>query len=260
MTDSNVVTYELEGDVALIGLNRPDKANALNDPLRQQLLAAVMRAGEEAKCGVLYGHGKHFCGGRDLRAAAEEWPTGARKRDPYVAHLDVREYIGRGRIPFIAALHGATVGGGLENACACQIRVADETAFFALPEAIRGIYLGGGGSVRIARILGVSRMQDMMLTGRTLDAQEGERLGLVNYLVPKGESLAKAKRLAAKICGNAPLSNYVVINGLSRLQDMSHNDGLFFEKMMAEYVMSPDSLERMQQFVDKSAPALREST
>jgi enoyl-CoA hydratase/carnithine racemase len=258
MTDPNVVTYELEGDVALIGLNRPDKANALNAPLREQLLTAVIRAGEEAKCGILYGHGKHFCGGRDLRAAADDWSASTKTRDPYVPHLDVREYIGRGSIPFIAALHGATVGGGLENACACQIRVADDTTFFALPEAIRGIYLGGGGSVRIARILGVSRMQDMMLTGRTLSAQEGERVGLVNYLVPKGEALAKAKELAAKICGNAPLSNYVVINGLSRLQDMGHNDGLFFEKMMAEYVMSPDSLERMQQFVDKSAPGLRE--
>lgn len=249
-----VVTYELDGEVALVGLNRPDKANAINQAMRDQLLAAVMRANEEAHCGILFGHGKNFCGGRDLRAASEDWERSSQTRDPYVAHLDPREFIGRGRIPFIAALQGATVGGGLENAAACHIRVADETTFFGLPEATRGIFLGGGGSVRIARILGVTLMQDMMLTGRRLDAKEALARDLVNYVVPAGQALAKARELAVRICANAPLSNYVVINGLPRLQDMSHGDGLFFEKVMAEYAMSPESLERMRRFVQKESP------
>jgi enoyl-CoA hydratase/carnithine racemase len=137
------------------------------------------------------------------------------------------------------------------------VRVADETAFFGLPEALRGIYLGGGGSVRIAKAMGFSRMQDMMLTGRTLTADEGERYGLVHYVVPAGQALAKAKELATKIATNAPLTNYVVINGLPRIDDMSHNDGMFFEKMLAHYVHSPDSMERMTQFVDKTAPRMR---
>lgn len=256
MNEEPVVTYDLEGDIALIGLNRPAKSNAINGDMRKQLLAAAMRAGEEAKCGILYGHGKHFCAGRDLRAAAEDWPNAVKARDPYIAPQDPREFLGRGNIPFIAALQGATLGGGLENACACHIRVADETTFFGLPEALRGIYLGGGGSVRIARIIGFPRMQDMMLTGRNLDAVEAERLGLVNYLVPAGQALNKARELATKICGNAPLSNYLIINGLPRIQDMSHGDGLFFEKMMCQFVMAPESLDRMQQFVDKSAPDL----
>jgi enoyl-CoA hydratase/carnithine racemase len=257
MTEEQVVTYDLEGEYALIGLNRPAKSNAINEGIRKQLLAAVKRAGDEAKCAILYGHGKHFCAGRDLKESSGRWENEIRERDPYISDLDPREYMGRGNIPFIAALQGATLGGGLENACACHIRVADETTFFGLPEAIRGIYLGGGGSVRIARVLGFSRMQDMMLTGRTLTCEEGERFGLVHYRVAQGQALARAKELAAKICTNAPLSNYLIVNGLPRLQDMAYSDGLYFEKMLAQFVRSPESNERMMQFVNKgeSRPA-----
>ena len=154
MREGQVVTYELEGETALIGLNRPDKRNSMSPELQAQLLEAVGRAGEEAKCGVLYGHGENFCAGLDLRWAASQWSDDRKARNPYNSRVDPREIIGRGNIPFIAALHGATLGGGLETACACHVRVADETTFFGLPEGTRGIYIGGGGSVRIARVLG----------------------------------------------------------------------------------------------------------
>ena len=146
----------------------------------------------------------------------------------------------RGNIPFIAALHGATLGGGLETAAAAHIRVADETTFFGLPEGTRGIFIGGGGSVRVARLIGFARMQDMMLTGRVLKADEAERYGIVQYVVPKGQQMAKAKELALKICKNAPLSNFAITNSLPRLQDMSYDDGLYFERMVAEYTRSPE--------------------
>jgi (methylthio)acryloyl-CoA hydratase len=253
----NVVTYELEGDVALVGLNRPDKRNAMSPQLQKELLEAALRAGEEAKCGVLFGHGENFCAGLDLRWAAGQWSDEKTARNPYNVRVDTREPIARGSIPFIAAMHGATLGGGLETACACHIRVADETTFFGLPEGQRGIYIGGGGSVRIARVLGFSRMQDMMLTGRVYKADEGERYGLVHYVVPKGQALDKAKELARKICSNAPLSNYAITNGLPRLQDMSYSDGLYFERIMGEFVRSPESIERLRAFLDKSAPRVR---
>ena len=96
-----------------------------------------------------------------------------------------------------------------------------------------------------------------MLTGRVLKPEEGERYGLVHYLVPEGQSLAKAKELAAKICKNAPLSNYAITNGLPRLQDMSYGEGLFFERILGEFVRSPESIERLRQFLDKTAPRLR---
>jgi enoyl-CoA hydratase/carnithine racemase len=242
MSEEQTVTYELEGEIALVGLNRPDKRNCFNPTVMRQLREAIDRAGEEAKCGIIFGHGDNFCAGRSERLP---FPF---NRNTFF------EAMARGNIPFIAALHGATLGGGLETAAAAHIRVADETTFFALPEGTRGIFIGGGGSVRVARLLGFARMQDMMLTGRVLKPDEAERYGIVQYVVPKGQSMAKAKELAAKICKNAPLSNFAITNSLPRLQDMSYDDGLFFERMVAEYTRSPESIERLHQFLNKTAP------
>ncbi|TMK21060.1 MAG: crotonase/enoyl-CoA hydratase family protein [Alphaproteobacteria bacterium] len=243
MSEEQTVTYELEGEIALVGLNRPDKRNCFNPTVMRQLREAIDRAGEEAKCGIIFGHGDNFCAGLDLRWAAESWKTGRSERLPFPFNRNTFfEAMARGNIPFIAALHGATLGGGLETAAAAHIRVADETTFFALPEGTRGIFIGGGGSVRVA------------LTGRVLKPDEAERYGIVQYVVPKGQSMAKAKELAAKICKNAPLSNFAITNSLPRLQDMSYDDGLFFERMVAEYTRSPESIERLHQFLNKTAP------
>jgi (methylthio)acryloyl-CoA hydratase len=141
-------------------------------------------------------------------------------------------------------------------ACA-HVRVADETTFFALPEGARGIFVGGGGSVRIARLIGFARMQDMMLTGRVLTPQEAERWGAVGYVVPKGTAIAKARELAAAICSNAPLSNFAITNSLPRLQDLSYDDGLYFERMVSEYTRSDESIERVNKFLDKTAPRVK---
>ena len=193
------LTFEIEGDVALIGLNRPQKRNAISDRFVDAIAAAVARAGKEAKVGVIYGHGDHFCAGLDLAEHAQKTPfEGVLGSRAWHAAFDT---IQRGAIPFVAALHGAVVGGGLELASSTHIRVADETAFFALPEGQRGIFVGGSGSVRIARLMSAARMTDLMLTGRVLNVNEGERFNLVQYVVPKGGALAKAKELAAKMMG-----------------------------------------------------------
>jgi enoyl-CoA hydratase/carnithine racemase len=249
------ITYELDGPVAMIGLNRASKRNALNLALLEQLDQAALRAADEAKVGVIFGHGEHFCAGLDLAELLDRAPGAGGRRRPWRAPTFAA--IGRGAIPFVAALQGAVIGGGLEIAAACQLRVADETAYFALPEAQRGIFTGGGGSVRIARLITVARMQDMMLTGRVLKVDEAERYGVVQYVVAKGQALAKAKELAEKICRNAPLSNFAITNSLPRLQDVSYDDGLFFERMVAEYTRSPESIERLAEFLDKSAARVR---
>lgn len=258
MDEASVVTYELDDGVAVIGLNRPEKRNALSPEMHEELLDAISRAGKESKCGVIFGHGDHFCSGLDLAWAAQSWKGGSYARLPYPSNRDTFfEVLARGRIPFIAALQGATLGGGLEVAAAAHIRVADESAFFGLPEGARGIFIGGGGSVRIARLLGVARMQDMMLTGRVLKPDEAERYGLIQYVVGKGQSLVKAKELARKICSNPPLANFAITNSLPRLQDMSYDDGLFFERMVVEYTRSPESIERLREFLDKTAPRVK---
>ncbi len=244
------LTYEMEGPVALIGLNRPTKRNAISDIMITELQLAVARAGHEARVGILFGHGEHFSAGLDLAEHVERTPVQG------IAHSQtwhrVFDAIERGPIPYIAALHGGVIGGGLELAASAHIRVADSTAFFALPEGQRGIFVGGGGSVRIARLMSATRMTDMMLTGRTLSAETAERLNLVHYLTDAGKTMDEARRLAKQIASNAELSNYAITNALSRIQDLSHDDGLFFESLMAAFTQtSPDATLRLKAFLEK---------
>lgn len=251
-----IITYELDGEIALIGLNRPAKRNAFNRELQKQLHATVIRATEEAKCGILFGHGVAFSAGLDLADAVSTWKNGQGPKLPF-PRTHGFELMCRGPIPFISVLHGATVGAGFEAAASTHIRVADETAFFGLPEGQRGIFVGGGGSVRISRLIGVARMTDLMLTGRMLTAEEAERYNAVHYVVPKGQALAKAKELAVRICTNAPLSNFAITNTLPRIHDVSYDDGLFFERLACEYTRSLESTERVHAFLDKTAVPLK---
>ena len=256
---SPLITYELDGAVAVIGLNRPDKRNAINDAVVMQLRDAVVRAGDEADAGVIVGHGVNFSAGLDLAELLKNidpaTPKPRKKRDH--AWHTVFDIIARGPIPFVAALHGAVVGGGLELAAAAHIRVADRTAFFGLPEGQRGIFVGGGGSVRVQRIVGYSVMADMMLTGRILSVDEAERVNIVRYVVEEGQALAKAKELAARIAQNTPLTNWQITNVLPRVNDLSHDDGLFMEYMNTSMQRPPESMQRLRDFIEKRATPLQ---
>ncbi len=250
MTETGLVTYEKRERVAFIGLNRPEKRNAVSDGLLRALGEALARGTAEARAIVVFGHGPAFCAGLDL--------SEHRARNPEEVFWHSRSWhavftaIRHGRVPVVAAMHGATVGGGLELATACHLRVADSTAFFALPEGSRGIYVGGGASVHVARLIGAARMADMMLTGRVLRAEEAERFGLVQYLAPEGEALAKAGELAAKVAEMAPLTVLGILQALPRIQDMSESDGLFVESMMAALAQTgPEAAERLAEFVAK---------
>lgn len=254
---TSLVSYELDGDVALVGLNRPEKRNAMNDALLHDVRLAVDKAVDEARCAVIFGHGPHFCAGLDL-AEASKWldvdaVTRRKRRGRWHPILDI---VARGPIPWVAALQGACIGGGLEIAAAAHVRVSDETTFFALPEGQRGIFVGGGGSVRVQRLLGYARMADLMLTGRVLTAAEGERYNLCQYVEPAGQSLERAKSLARRIAQNAPLTNWAVGAFLPRINDLSHDDGLFMETLIGPTVTSEQSKERLQAFVEKRAARL----
>ena len=159
-----------------------------------------------------------------------------------------------GRVPVVAVLHGAVVGGGLELATSCHIRVAEQSAYYGLPEGQRGIFVGGGGSARIPRLIGVARMTDLMLTGRVYDADEGQRIGLTQYLVPDGEGLAKGIALAQRIATNAPVSNFAVMHALPRIADQSQSEGLFTESLMAAVAEStPEAQTRLRAFLEGRA-------
>ena len=253
--DEAPVSYELRGPVALVGLNRLAKRNAISDRVIEAIAAAVARAEAEARAAVIFGHGDHFCAGLDLGEHVSKSMMaavrGSRRWHEVFGQME------RGTIPWVAALHGAVIGGGLELASATHIRVADPSAFFALPEGQRGIYVGGGGSVRTARLMGANRMADLMLTGRVVTAEEAERWGVVQYLVPRGGALARALELAEAAAGNAEMSNYAVINALPRIQDMSSEDGLFVESLMSSLASAtPEAEERLRAFLEKRARKL----
>ncbi|HVL55407.1 MAG TPA: crotonase/enoyl-CoA hydratase family protein, partial [Burkholderiaceae bacterium] len=149
-------------------------------------------------------------------------------------------------------LKGAVIGGGLELATAAHLRVAEPSALYSLPEGRHGLFVGGGGSVRIPRLIGVARMADMMLTGRTYDAAEGHAIGLSQYLVEAGDGLAKALELAQRIAQNAPITNFAVMHALPRIADQSAGDGMLTESLMAAISSgSPDAQQRMREFLEQ---------
>jgi enoyl-CoA hydratase/carnithine racemase len=158
----------------------------------------------------------------------------------------------------VAVLRGAVVGGGLELASAAHIRVAEASTFYALPEGQRGLFVGGGGSARIPRLIGAARMADMMLTGRVYGAEDGARIGLSQYVVPEGAGLATAFELAEKIASNAPLSNFAVLHALPRIAEMGQAEGLFAESLMAAIAQGDDGAKtRMKAFLDGKAAKVK---
>ena len=162
------------------------------------------------------------------------------------------EQIEFGKVPVVAVLHGAVVGGGLELAAAAHIRVAERSAYYALPEGSRGIFFGGGGSVRIPRLIGVARMMDMMLTGRTYGAEEGQTFGLSHVLVDDGAGLAKGIELAERVATNAPLSNFAVMHVLPRIAESDPASGLLTESLMAAIAQGSDEAKtRLKDFLEK---------
>jgi enoyl-CoA hydratase/carnithine racemase len=162
-----------------------------------------------------------------------------------------------GGVPIIAALHGAVVGGGLELASSAQVRVMDQTTYFALPEGQRGLFTGGGATIRVANLVGKARMIDMMLTGRVYQGQEAVDLGLAQYIV-EGSSLEKAMDLARKIVQNLPLSNFAICSAISHMQNMSALDAAYAEAVVAGVVNTqPEARARLAAFADKSGARVR---
>ena len=250
--DSSLLTVAHDGPVAHIRLSRPAKRNAISDQLIGYLQAAFATLPTVIRAVVLSGEGDHFCAGLDLSEVSER-DVGEGIVHSRMWHAAF-EQIQFGRVPVIAVLHGAVVGGGLELASATHIRVAETNAFYALPEGQRGLFVGGGGSASIPRLIGVPRMTDMMMTGRVLDATEGQQLGISQYLVEPGAGLAKAFELARKVASNAPLSNFAVMHALPRISDMSQSDGLFVESLMAAIAQGDDAAkERVRAFLDGRA-------
>ena len=228
--------------VAVLRLCRPAKRNALDDATVLGIERFFEAPPEWARAVVLDAEGSHFCAGLDLTELTD--------RDSFASLQHSRMWhrafaaLEEGAVPVVAAVKGAVIGGGLELAAAAHLRVAETTAFYALPEGQRGLFVGGGGSVRVPRLIGLPRTTDMLLTGRVLTAAEGHDFGLSNYLVEDGRGLDRALELAAAVARNSPISNFAVLQALPRIADASADHGYFIEALMASTASSSDEAQR----------------
>ena len=249
---------ERRGAVALVRLARPGKRNALDDPTVLGLETFFDRLPDDIRAVVLHGEGEHFSAGLDLsELSSRDVAAGIHHSRMWTRVFDKIQF---GPVPVITAMHGAVVGGGLELAAATHVRVAERSAYFALPEGSRGIYVGGGASVRLPRLIGVSRMMEMMLTGRTYGAEEGLALGLSHYLVEPGEGLAKAIELANRIAENTTLTNFAVMHVLPRIAESDPASGFLMESLMAAIAQGDaEAKARLQAFLEKRAPKVARS-
>ncbi|MDW4550319.1 crotonase/enoyl-CoA hydratase family protein [Defluviimonas sp. D31] len=254
---ANLAVTTDEAGIANVTLNRPAKRNALDAATIEELVtlfSALPRAGVRAV--VLRAEGPHFCAGLDLvehlhaeRTAADFMHVCLRWHEAF----NKMEYSG---VPIIAALKGAVVGGGLELASAAHVRVADASTYFALPEGQRGLFTGGGATIRVADLVGKARMIDMMLTGRVYRGEEAVSVGMCQYLVEDSE--AKAYDLARAAAQNPPLSNFAICSAISHMQNMSALDAAYAEAVVAGVVNTQaEARGRLEAFADKTAARVR---
>ena len=256
MTQQPVLVTSQRGTVSHLALNRPDKRNALNDDLVAALDQFFSSPPEGTRAIVISGNGGHFSSGLDLSQHVTREPL------EVMAHSRnwhrVMALVANSPIPVIAAMSGAVMGGGLEFAAACHVRVAEDTVRFQMPEGLRGIFVGGGGSVRISGLIGPDRLTEMMLTGRTYSGIEGERLGLAHHLVPEGGALEKAFELAERIARNSPTINGFIIQAIAQIASMPPEAGLYAESLTAALSQTgPDAEEGLRAFLEKRAPVFR---
>ena len=254
----NLAIDPQEGGVWVVRLNRPGKRNALDIATIEELVEFFSLAPRaQVQAVVLAGAGDHFCAGLDLVEHHNEDRSPADFMHVCLRWHEAFNKMEYGGVPIIAALQGAVVGGGLELASSAHVRVMDQTAYFGLPEGQRGLFTGGGATIRVSDLVGKARMIDMMLTGRVYQGQEAVDLGLAQYIV-EGSSFDKALELAHRAAQNLPLSNFAICSAVSHVQNMSAMDAAYMEAVVAGVVNTqPDARQRLAAFADKSAARIR---
>lgn len=240
--------FERHGEVGLLLLDRPHKRNAIDEATVLGLEGFFTSPPAEIKAVVLAAEGEHFSAGLDLSEVTELSPIEGLQHS--MMWQRAMDRIQSGPVPVVAVLKGAVIGGGLELATAAHIRVSEPTTFYALPEGQRGLFMGGGGAVRLPRLIGAHRMADLMLTGRVYDAQEGYAAGLAQYLTGPGEGLVTALDLARRIVSNSPVTNFAVLQALPRIAEASPAEGYLLESLMSAVASSSEEAKvRLREFL-----------
>jgi len=255
---ANNLIVSQRGPIALLRLSRPAKRNALDAAMIAGIEGFFADPPEGTRVIIVYGEGKHFSAGADLAALMDFGVEGSlRFSRSFHRAFDKIE---NSEVPVIAVLQGGVIGGGLELAAAAHIRIAERGAYYALPESALGIFVGGGGAIRIPRLIGTTRMVDMMLTGRTYSAEEGLPLGFSQYVVDDDQGIARALELAEKIAGNTPLSNFAVLQALPRIARAEPDTAFLTESLMAALtVVDDDAKVRLEAFFRRRAAKVAQS-
>jgi len=250
-----MIEYTKEGRIAIFRINRPEAMGALNIEGMKQLTGAFMdfRDDDALWVGILTGTGeKAFSAGVDVKEflpfVRETKHTKWQRPAGILRGLDLWK-------PLIAACNGLTLGGGLEMCLACDIMIASENAKFGLPEVRVGIIPGGGGTQRLPRIIPRRLAAEMLFTGKTIDAREAYRIGLVNKVVPPGELMAEAKKMAESICEAAPLAVRYAKELMIRGAGLSLEEGLRLEDDIESTLMTTEDFkEAVTAFAEKRKP------
>ncbi len=252
----SLVETSIDGHVALCRINRPEARNALSPEVMDELGAAIARFDEDAevRCIVIAGSDEVFAAGADIGALA------SREFHEAVFHPAAAFWrrVAEVKTPLIAAVSGWALGGGCELALCCDLIVASETAEFGQPEITLGIIPGGGGTQRLARVVGKQRAMELVLTGRRFDALEAKQLGLVLRVAKKREWLEQALELAQQIARRPPIATRLAKQAVLAAEETALSAGLEQERRLYELAMaSEDRVEGMQAFLEKRRPNFR---
>lgn len=256
------ILYEVKDGVAVVRLNRPERMNSLGGPMKADLQAAILdlaRHDDSVRSVIVTGVGdRAFCAGADIkeRAATQMHPADyyVKQKATHQLFRNIEEF----EKPVIAAINGVALGGGLELALCCDIRIASTTARFGLPEGKLGVIPAAGGTQRLPRLVGVGMAKELIFTSEIIDAQRAHDIRLVNHVVEPEQLMTAAFELAARIARNAPLALRFAKQSINLGIEVGIEAGLEFERYAAAMVTdSEDRKEGMRSFVEKRAPVFK---
>jgi enoyl-CoA hydratase/carnithine racemase len=252
------IDYEKEGRVAIFTINRPQAMNAMDMETMREFRKAMadFRDAPELWVGIITGAGERaFCGGADIKDTLPFMKE--HRRDQWAFPPSIMRGLEMWK-PLIAAINGMALGGGLEIALACDLRIAADNARLGTPEVNLGLIPGWGGTQRLPRMVPYCKAAEILLMGRPIDAQEAHRIGLVNKVVPQAEVLTMAREWAEAICQAGPLAVRAAKEAMIRGCSMTLEEGLRLENALVAYLMgTEDFAEGTTAFVEKRKPVYK---
>jgi len=243
---------EHDGPIAVVTVARPQVLNALNRPTLDALAGAMvdLQRDDRIRVVILTGSGNAFVAGADVNELVGQTPTGGREHALRGQHVfDVIENLGK---PVIAAINGYALGGGCELAMACTLRLAADTARIGQPEVTLGLLPGYAGTQRLSRLVGKGKAMELLLTGGLVTANEAEKLGLINRVVPAALLMVEARKLADQLAGSAPIAMHYIMSAVNRGLDMPFKDACAYEATLFGLVAATEDMrEGTRAFLEK---------